>query len=272
MGTLTAAAQPSSVSADKSGYTLFNPTPRSLMRPLAADRPDATESPVTVDAGHIQIETSFIDFTLNDDAATTRSIALFDTNLKIGLTNNIDLQILFSPHTHERTGSPGSRSTVRSPSDIQLRTKINLWGNDQPGPSNTAFGVMPYVTIPTGVSLGTGKVEGGLIAMIGWDAAENYSLGFQIETAFIHDPADDSHDTEISHTAVLGFDLIGDLGAYIEYLGVISTDADGDYLPFFSTGVTYALTEDLVLDFGTRIGLVDNADDINLFTGITARF
>ncbi|MEE9212565.1 MAG: hypothetical protein V3U29_07920, partial [Phycisphaeraceae bacterium] len=37
--------------ADKNGYHLFNPTPRHLMRDLSADRPDVTESPITVDAG-----------------------------------------------------------------------------------------------------------------------------------------------------------------------------------------------------------------------------
>src|SRR2546423_6881645 len=41
---------------DKSRYTLFNPTPRSLMRELSADRPDITETPYTVDAGHFQLE------------------------------------------------------------------------------------------------------------------------------------------------------------------------------------------------------------------------
>src|SRR5258707_15821817 len=41
---------------DKSGYTLFNPTPREYMRAFTTDRPDLTESPFTVDAGHFQLE------------------------------------------------------------------------------------------------------------------------------------------------------------------------------------------------------------------------
>jgi len=31
--------------ADKSDYTLFNPTPKAQMRELSTDRPDTTESP-----------------------------------------------------------------------------------------------------------------------------------------------------------------------------------------------------------------------------------
>src|SRR4051794_35141958 len=43
------------VPTNKCRYTLFNPTPRKQMREMATDRPDKTESPYTVDAGHVQI-------------------------------------------------------------------------------------------------------------------------------------------------------------------------------------------------------------------------
>src|SRR5512140_1526866 len=50
---------------DKSGYNLFHPTPHDLMRELTPDRPDKTESPYTVDAGHLQLEMDAATFTLN---------------------------------------------------------------------------------------------------------------------------------------------------------------------------------------------------------------
>src|SRR5262245_25948677 len=60
---LTANAQPAledetrtAAAPDKSIYNLFNPTPRDLMREMSTDRPDQTESPYTVDAGHFQME------------------------------------------------------------------------------------------------------------------------------------------------------------------------------------------------------------------------
>jgi hypothetical protein len=48
---------------DKSRYNLFHPTPDNLLRELATDRPDKTESPTTVDAGHFQFEMDFATFT-----------------------------------------------------------------------------------------------------------------------------------------------------------------------------------------------------------------
>src|SRR5688572_22582399 len=57
-----AAAAGEGAAADKSAYTLFNPTPRELMREMSTDRPDVTESSKTVDAGHVQVELSFGDY------------------------------------------------------------------------------------------------------------------------------------------------------------------------------------------------------------------
>src|SRR5687767_4843881 len=51
---------------EKWQYHLFRPTPRHLMRDLATDRPDVTESPYTVDAGHFQAELSFIEYVSDD--------------------------------------------------------------------------------------------------------------------------------------------------------------------------------------------------------------
>ncbi len=47
---------------DKSGYTLLNPTPRNLMREMTTDRPDITEVPFTVDAGHFQTESTLFGY------------------------------------------------------------------------------------------------------------------------------------------------------------------------------------------------------------------
>ena len=47
----------------KSTCHLFNPTPREAMRELSTDRPDQTESPFTVDAGHVQVEMDLATFT-----------------------------------------------------------------------------------------------------------------------------------------------------------------------------------------------------------------
>ncbi len=86
---LTAAAVGGETTPDKRQYTLFNPTPIDQMRPLSADRPDGTESPYTVDAGHFQLEVSLFDFAHdNDRGERTDAYTILDTNFKVGLNQS----------------------------------------------------------------------------------------------------------------------------------------------------------------------------------------
>src|SRR5438270_764543 len=64
-----AAGAESSPAPDKRSYTLFNPTPEMYLRDMSADRPDKTDCPFTVDAGHFQIETDFANLTHNRPTA-----------------------------------------------------------------------------------------------------------------------------------------------------------------------------------------------------------
>ena len=52
---LLQAAQPGEISRE-TRHHLFNPKPKDALRDLSTDRPDLTESPYTVDAGHVQWE------------------------------------------------------------------------------------------------------------------------------------------------------------------------------------------------------------------------
>lgn len=262
--------------ADKRQYHLLNPTPRELMRPLSPDRPDTTESPYTVDAGHIQLETSFVDYTRDDRTGAneeTETWTFAATNLKLGLTHNIDLQFIFDAWTNtnsfDETGSGGS-TEADGFGDVQLRAKINLFGNDA---GDWALAVMPWVQLPVGEDeLSNDHVEGGLIVPLATELPGGWSLGLMGEIDFVYDDADDDYDTELLHTLALGHDLVGDLAGYVEYIGVLSTDSDTDYIAALGTGVTLSLSEDIVLDAGANFGLTRSADDVQVFAGMTWRF
>src|SRR5687768_7839887 len=80
--------------ADKSGYHLFNSTPREQMREMSTDRPDKTESPYTVDAGHFQIEMDLFSYSYDRYNSARRdvraeSLSIAPMNLKAGLCNNV---------------------------------------------------------------------------------------------------------------------------------------------------------------------------------------
>ncbi len=258
----TVAAQTPGI--DKSGYSILDPTPRDCWRPMSADRPDFTESPYTVDAGAVQLEMSFFDWA-RDGGNDAYALAPF--NLKIGLLNDVDLQLILVPYRYEDAAGGGSNDGF---GETQVRLKINFWGNDG---GTTAFGFMPFITAPTASDdLGSDNVQGGLIFPFAMDIAEGVGLGLMFETDFVHDAADDAYDTEFITTAVVGFDLTDELGAYVEGIGIASTDPDQDYRALLGLGVTYGISENVVLDIGVNVGLTSAADDVNVLSGITVRF
>ena len=63
---------------DKSGYNLFRPTPDALLREMATDRPDRTESAYTVDAGHYQIEMDLLTYTYDRSSAGRENLTVED--------------------------------------------------------------------------------------------------------------------------------------------------------------------------------------------------
>src|SRR5438552_1973140 len=75
---------------DKAEYNLFHPTPPALMREMSADRPDKTDCPFTVDAGHIQLEMDYANLTYNRPNSQrgnvkSTSYEILPMNIKVGL-------------------------------------------------------------------------------------------------------------------------------------------------------------------------------------------
>ena len=256
----------------KSLYHLFNPTPRELMRELSTDRPDQTESPYTVDAGHFQIEMDMVSYT-HDRAGgiTTESFVIAPVNFKAGLLNNVDVQFVLDSHVSERTKATALPATRTSGGgDLQTRLKINLWGNDG---GDTALAVMPFVKWPTAKStLGNGHVEGGVILPLSISLGERFGLGLMTEVDFLRDDAGGGHHTDYVNSITISCDVTERLGAYVEFFTVISTEQGSDWTGQFDLGATYGLTPNVQFDAGANIGVTRSAPDWQPFVGVTVRF
>lgn len=253
-------------------YSFLNPTPREFRRPLTADRPDATESPYSLNAGALQLELSFAEYTFDDNAAgqsDTVDVAPF--LLRYGLTENTDLQLTWTPYS-TTSGDAGDADGI---GDIGLRLKVNIYGNDR-GP--LAVGVLPFVTFPTGEDeIGSGNVEGGVIIPVSYDLseviAEGWGVGGQVQFDFSEDSDGEGTVGGFAHTLVLGIPVSERIGLYAEYIGEIALEQGDDYSPFFSTGATYAIDDDTQLDLGVVSGLDnDDTEDLRIFAGVTLRF
>lgn len=258
---------------DKSGYSLFRPVPESLMREMETDRPDKTESAYSVDAGHYQIEMDLLSYTYDRSKhETTKALSVASTNLKIGILNNVDLQIVVESYNTQRIKdrATGETMDVSGFGDLTLRSKINLWGNDG-GP--TALAVLPFLKIPTAKSgLGNGATEGGVIFPFAMDLPNEWGLGAQVEVDRNRDSSDSGYHQEFSQTVTVSHDLIGKLAGYVELFSNVSTESHSAWIATFDFGFTYSISRDVKLDAGMNVGLTEAADDFNPFIGLSMRY
>jgi hypothetical protein len=257
---------------DKSGYHLFNPTPRDQMREMNTDRPDQTESPYTVDAGHLQLEMDFFKLTSDrhsPDGVHSESWNVAPLNVKVGLCNRVDLQVVLDDYLHVQSREKGVTDRASGFGDITARLKINFWGNDG---GATAFGIMPFVKLPLEASnLRNGRTEGGVILPLAVSLPGGFGLGLMTEVDFVSDGAG-GHDTEWVNSVTLSRGLLKNLDAYVEFFSVVGNAPGFDWQGQADVGVTFAVTDNIQLDCGCNFGLTRSAPDFQPFAGISVRF
>ncbi|MBC8002885.1 MAG: transporter [Opitutaceae bacterium] len=262
---------------DKSRFTLFNPTPRELMRELSTDRPDKTESPYTVDAGHFQIESDLVSYSRDKHNVartdtTVESWSVASLNIKAGLLNQTDLQFVVPIWNQVTTKDRPSGTQTRNSGfgDVVLRLKQNLWGNDG---GDSALAVMPFVKLPTNQDdLGNDAVEGGIIVPLALALPWGWSLGLMTEFDFNEDGSGGGRHAEFINTITVSHGIVGNLSGYVEFYSAVSTETGSDWIGTVDLGLTYALSDNVQLDAGINLGVTRSADDINPFIGVTWRF
>lgn len=265
------------VAEDKSGFTVFSPTPSNLLRDFSTDRPDKTESAYTVDAGHFQIEADLLNYSYdrhNPARANvqTESFSIASLNLKVGLLNNLDAQLILPTFNHVRTEDRTALTVQKNSGfgDVTFRSKWNVWGNDG-GP--TAFALMPFVKFPTSQdNLGNGAFEGGLILPLAVGLPHNWDMGVMTELDLNQDGSSSGYHPEFVNSITFSHGIIGKLDGYAEFFSSVSVESNTEWVGTVDFGLVYELTEHIRLDGGINLGVTRAADDLNPFLGMSLRF
>jgi hypothetical protein len=264
------------LAAEKSGYSVANPVPAALMRELSTDRPDQTESPYTVDAGHFQVELDFVNYTRDHDRSGGADLraeawAIAPVNLKLGLTNRLDVQVMIDPHVSLRVENRATGAVARASGfgDVTTRVKFNFWGNDG-GP--TAFAAMPFVKWPLSASnIRNGDTEGGMIFILGFELPAGWGSAVMTEVDFVSDGAG-GRDTEWVNSITFAHDLTGRLGGYVEFFTVTGNAPGFQWQGQVDVGLTYAINPNTQFDLGCNFGVTRSAPDCQPFIGLSRRF
>lgn len=254
---------------DIPSYNLFNPVPESLMKDMSADRPDKTEGPYVIDAGHYQIEADLFTYTRDRRGADikTTSYTIFGPNIRIGILPCLEFNVIMATYNKERI----KHETKRGFGDTIVRLKYNFWGND--GKGKTALGVIPFVKFPTNQDdLGNNSVEGGIILPFDIKFTDNISLGVMTQINMNKSNNNHSRVAEFVNSGSLSYDFTDKLNGFAELYTSKSTDGGADWENTVDFGVTYSITKNFQVDAGVNIGVSKAADDFNPFVGASIRF
>jgi hypothetical protein len=264
---------------DKGQYNLFNPTPSECMREFEPDRPDLTDNPFTVDAGHVQLEADLVNYSLSrpDREGTTTEKFLFGaTDIRVGLTNNIEIDALVQPINAVRTRFAHSSSVdwAAGPDTLEIGSKFNFYGNDTfENPGAIAIGIRPFIEIPT-VRNGVGdeNVQGGLSGLFAIKLSSKTELELMTEYDFIKNEEGSGYHVEFFNSGSFSYEWNSKISTYFEVATLFGNEDPSGGVVQLGVGILYQPRENVQIDFGSNFGVTRASDRINPFVGITKRF
>jgi hypothetical protein len=166
-----------------------------------------------VDAGHLQLEMDVANYTYdspNSQHGNTQSkeYQIAPMNIKVGVFNNTDFQVVLAPWQWQRTesGNPGTVDHQSGFGDTTLRVKQNLIGNDG---GFFSLALIPFVTLPTSQdNLGAGSVEGGIGIPYAFDVP-NWDVGFQTTFNCDRNNEGSGYHAEFDNSLSIGHAVVG---------------------------------------------------------------
>src|SRR5439155_3857989 len=197
------------------------------------------------------------------------ALAVAPVNLKIGLLNNVDFQVILETYDFVRVNDHASRTvqTMSGFGDVTARLKINFWGNDG-GP--TASGVIPFVKMPSNQDhLGNNAVEGGVIFPLAVRLPRGWDMGAMTEVDFLRDENGGDHHASFVNSITFGHGLFEKLDGYAEFFSEVSTEKGSRWIATMDFGLTYKLTPNAQLDTGINIARTNATPDLNSFVGLS---
>ena len=250
-------------------YSLFNPVPKSQMREMQTDRPDVTETPYTVDAGHIQIETDLFRLEKEKGEISNRNTYYFNQgNIKIGLLNSTSIQFGFQSYVVEtrKELTSGDVDKTKGIGDINIRIKQNIIGNDG---GNFALAILPFVKFPTATYTEDSRYEGGVIIPMHYKLTDQWDLGSEIEADRKKDD-----DVNLMHTEILqSLSITHDLSKRVDAIGETYYKYDikkHHWSNYLNASTQIELSKRLKIDAGINYGLQSDAEK-NYFIGTSIR-
>ncbi len=266
---------------DKWAYTLWNPTPSDLMRDMDTDRPNKTNTPHTVDAGHFQLETGLVDYLYfrdhsNGADASTKTWDVGQLNLRLGVLNNLEVNAGVTSYVFQRFHDNFTGQTTRQNGlgDTIVGGKLNLWGNDgADGAWATALGIQPQVKLPTARrDLGTGHTEVVVGVPFSLNLPGDVHLGLQTTPGWVRNADNTGYVTGWQNAISVDRVFFTQWDVYAEYWSQVTTERHREGQGTVDLGMIYQMTRSLSWDTGVNLGINKGSPTFEWTVGVSVRY
>lgn len=248
---------------------------------MATDRPNITNTPTTIDAGHVQLEAGIVDYAYDRDRyqgadADINGLSVGQFNFRLGVLNNLELNAAVDSydfvHVHDKV--TGINKDAGSFGDTVVGGKINFWGNELGEKVwDNAFAIQPQFKFPTARSdVGNGRFE----ALVNFPFIINLPRGFHLA----YQPAV-LYERSIYNTgcvagmqnAICVDHMIGKwIDVFAEYAVEATSESHVKAPQIIDVGCAYALSDNITFDTDLNFGLNNAANNFELLAGVNMRF
>lgn len=228
--------------------------------PLVTDRPDFTESAVTVPRGDVQLESGYT-FTRAED---TDEHALGEVLLRIGLVDRLEARIGLGSHAWIGAGGEDPAGFE----DPSLGLKAVLAREETAG---VAAAILAGTSVPIG-DADVGEDDWQPEIKLAVSRGLSGALALAANAGYARASEDGEGFDQGSASLSLGMGLSERWGAYAETYAIFPASLSGDDEAVLNGGFTYLVHPLLQLDARAGAGLTEAAPDFFVGVGIARRW
>jgi hypothetical protein len=247
----------------QSGWAQTTPTdPRS--EPLVTDRPDFTESALTVPKGLAQAEFGVTVSRMGSD----RETAYGELLMRLGMGPKTELRLGIPSYMSSRVA--GQRTSGFS--DSSLGVKYNLVrAGDALGLRQYDVGVILATTLPTGASAyRENTLQPGFKILLASAWTDKIALSGNLNYDYASEGG--QRFSAVTSSFSVGYSLTDRVAAYTEYFGTYPGGKGRENSHYLNAGLTYLCNNDFQLDARAGKGLNGIDDDTFFGVGASRRF
>lgn len=236
---------------------------------LVTDRPDQTESSVTVTPGRVQVETGWTHASTEVAGVTASSDSGPETLVRVGILPWLEGRVIYGGYGIERL-SPGGKIGSGS-NDMAVGFKFHLLAESSPLPE-VALNLHSSLPIaPAGRT--SGRTDPDFRFMLAHSLPADVSVGYNVGAAWStaeESPGDRDTTAVGEYTLTVGKGLTDSLGMFVEIFGDAAFHG-GPPTTTLDGGFTWAPLPNLQFDAAGGIGLSSSADDWFAGLGVSVR-